>query len=96
MLLYSSCIVHLTENVHRLRDISNLVVEEPDSRAVEIQQLCVDAADDIKRCANTCDTYLKFVLVAPFYPSLTKIVQEEATCQNLRWVNVGRQALGVR
>ena len=37
----------------------------PDGKTIEerMKKLCVDVAEDIKRCANTCDTYLKLVFV---------------------------------
>ena len=37
----------------------------PDGSTVEarMQKLCEDVADEIKECANTCDTYLKLVVI---------------------------------
>ena len=38
----------------------------PDGQTIEgrMEKLCVKVAEDIKRCANTCDTYLKLVFVS--------------------------------
>jgi len=48
-----------------LKDVSDPTKVAPDGQTIEdrVQKLCVDVAEDIKRCANTCDTYLKFVFV---------------------------------
>ena len=37
-----------------------------DGQTIEgrMQKLCVKVAEDIERCANTCDTYLKLVLAS--------------------------------
>ena len=56
-------------NVHRLRDVSDPKKVAPDGQTVEgrMQKLCVNVAEDIKRCANTCDTYLKLVPIAYYH-----------------------------
>ena len=61
-----------------------------------MQKLCTNVAEDIKRCANTCDTYLK--LVRPhviIFPFLTAD-QEEDTYQDLLWGRLGEATCGVR
>ena len=92
-------IVHLIERVHRLKDVSDPEKAAPDGQTIEgrMQKLCANVADDIKRCANTCDTYLKLVFVVyhPTSPFLTAN-QEEAPCKNLRWTHMGRPTFGVR
>jgi hypothetical protein len=47
----------------RLKDVKDAKQVAPDGSTVEarIQKLCEDVADEIKECANTCDTYLKLV-----------------------------------
>lgn len=91
-------LIHFIDNVHRLKDVPDLQRMTPDGQTIEerIQNLCVDVAEDIKQCANTCDTYLKFVLlVFLFFPSLTA-KQEEGTCQDIRRAKMGRQTFEVR
>ena len=71
----------------------------PDGQTIEgrMQKLCADVAEDIKRCGNTCDTYLKsaFVFNSVVSPFLTAN-QEEDPCEDLRWAHMGRPAFGVR
>ena len=45
----------------RLKDISDPKQIAPDGQTIEgrLQKLCESVADDIKKCANACDTYLK-------------------------------------
>ena len=45
----------------RLKDISDPKQIAPDGQTIEgrLQNLCEAVAEDIKRCANACDTYLK-------------------------------------
>jgi hypothetical protein len=55
----------LIENAHRLKDVSDPTKVAPDGQTIKgrMQNLCVDVAEDIRRCANTCDTYLKLVFI---------------------------------
>jgi hypothetical protein len=70
----------------------------PDGQTIEgrLQKLCANVAEDIKRCANTCDTYLKLgflcIIVSPFLTAN----QEETPRENLRWTCMGRPAFRVR
>jgi len=52
-------------NVYRLKDVSDPKKVAPNGQTIEgrMQELCAGVAKDITRCANTCDTYLKLVLV---------------------------------
>jgi len=45
----------------------------PDGQTIEgrMQGLCIDAAEDIKNCANVCDTYLKSVGIRSILFTLT-------------------------
>ena len=45
----------------RLKSVSDPRQEAPDGQTIEgrMQGLCEIAAEDIKECANACDTYLK-------------------------------------
>ena len=56
-------VVRLIACVHRLKDVSDPKKVAHDGQTIEgrMQKLCANVADDIKRCANTCDTYLKSV-----------------------------------
>ena len=58
-------IVHQIESIHRIKDVSDPKKVAPDGQTIEgrMQTLCVDVAEDIKRCVDTCDTYLKLVVV---------------------------------
>ena len=49
----------------RLKDVTDVTKIAPDGQTIEgrMQKLCADVAEDIKKCANTCDTYLKLVMV---------------------------------
>ena len=46
---------------YRLKDVSDPKQAAPDGQTIEgrMQKLCEAVADDIKNCANACDTYLK-------------------------------------
>ena len=46
---------------YRLKDVSDPKQVAPDGQTIEgrMQKLCEAVADDIKNCANACDTYLK-------------------------------------
>jgi len=52
----------------RLKDVTDVAKIAPDGQTIEgrMQQLCKDVAEDIKKCANACDTYLKSVGVGVF------------------------------
>ena len=56
--------------MYRLKDVSDPKKVAPDGQTIEgrIQKLCDGVAEDIKRCANTCDTYLKSALVMCHHP----------------------------
>jgi len=45
----------------RLKDVSDPKQIAPDGQTIEgrLQNLCESVAEDIKKCANACDTYLK-------------------------------------
>ena len=45
----------------RLKDVSDPKQIAPDGQTIEgrMQNLCEAVAEDIKKCANACDTYLK-------------------------------------
>ena len=45
----------------RLKDVSDPKQIAPDGQTIEgrLQKLCEAIAEDIKKCANACDTYLK-------------------------------------
>jgi hypothetical protein len=60
------CIVRLARNTHRLKDVSDPKKVAPNSKTIEgrMQKLCADVAEDIKRCGNTIDAYLKSVFVS--------------------------------
>ena len=47
----------------RLKDVSDPKQIAPDGQTIEgrMQKLCEAVAEDIKKCANACDTYLKRV-----------------------------------
>ena len=47
----------------RLKDVTDVAKIAPDGQTIEgrMQGLCKDVAEDIKKCANTCDAYLKSV-----------------------------------
>ena len=47
--------------ISRLKDVSDPGQIAPDGQTIEgrMKTLCEDVAEDIKKCANTCDTYLK-------------------------------------
>lgn len=97
MASYLSCAVCLVDYNHRLKDVPDLEKVAPDGQTIEarMQKLCADVAEDIKRCANTCDTYLKFALfICLLHPLTAK--QEEDTCQNIRRAHLGRQTFTVR
>ena len=62
------CFVFLSHCVHpsdwpasRLKDVTDPKQTAPDGQTIEgrMQKLCEDVAEDIKKCANTCDTYFK-------------------------------------
>ena len=44
-----------------LKDMTDPKQVFPDGQTIEgrMQKLCEDVAEDIKKCANACDTYLK-------------------------------------
>ena len=54
----------------RLKDVSDPKQIAPDGQTIEgrMQKLCEVVAEDIKKCANACDTYLKWV--HPIFNSL--------------------------
>jgi hypothetical protein len=60
-------------NACRLKDVSDPKKVAPNGQTVEgrMQKLCVDVAEDIKRCANTCDTYLKFAIAVHHHPPVS-------------------------
>jgi len=47
--------------ISRLKDVSDPKQVAPDGQTIESQMktLCETVADNIKECANACDTYLK-------------------------------------
>jgi len=49
----------------RLRGVKDVAKIAPDGKTMKgrMQGLCNDVAEDIKKCANTCDTYLKSVRI---------------------------------
>jgi len=49
----------------RLKDMADVTKIAPDGQTIEgrMQKLCTAVAEDIKKCANTCDTYLKLVKI---------------------------------
>jgi len=53
----------------RLKDVTDVTKIAPDGQTIggRMQQLCEDVAEDIKKCANACDTYLKSVRIRGFY-----------------------------
>ena len=62
------CPVFLSHCVHpsdwpasRLKDVTDPKQTAPDGQTIEgrMQKLCEAVAEDIKKCANTCDTYFK-------------------------------------
>ena len=63
-------IVPLIERIRRLKDVPDSKKVGPDGRTIEgrMQTLCVNAAEDIKQCANTCDAYLKSVVILVLPP----------------------------
>lgn len=93
----SPSIVHFIDNAHRLKDVPEPEKVAPDGQTIEgrMRKLCVDVAEDIKRCANTCDTYLKFVLLVRLLFSSLTTKQEEDNCQNLRRAHMGRHSVEV-
>lgn len=98
MTSYSRCTVRLTDDVHRLKDVPDPEGVAPDGQTIEMrmQKLCIDAAEDIRQCANTCDAYLKLALFTlPSHP-IPNYEQEEDARQNILRVHVGRQTFEVR
>lgn len=47
--------------VSRLNDVRDRKKIAPDGQTIEgrMERLCEAVAEDIKKCANACDTYLK-------------------------------------
>ena len=47
----------------RLKGVKDPTMAAPDGQTIKgrMQGLCEDVAEDIKKCANACDTYLKLV-----------------------------------
>jgi len=47
----------------RLKDVKDVTKIAPGGQTIKgrMQELCKDVAEDIKKCANACDTYLKSV-----------------------------------
>ena len=45
----------------RLGDVKDAKKVAPDGQTIEgrMQKLCADVAEEIKKCANACDIYLK-------------------------------------
>ena len=45
----------------RLKDVTDPSKRAPDGTTIEgqVQKLCKDVAEDIKKCAGACDTYLR-------------------------------------
>lgn len=96
---YSPRAVHLFDDSHSLKDVPDPKKVAPDGQTIEgrMRKLCVDVAEDIKRCANTCDTYLKFALLVCFLPPPPLTTeQEEDARENTRRVHMGRQTFEVR
>jgi len=61
----------------RLKDVTDVTKVAPDGQTIEgrMQELCKNVAEDIKKCANTCDTYLKLVEFRSFLPMLTILLE---------------------
>ena len=57
----------------RLKDVKDLTKIAPNGQTIKgrMQELCADVAEDIKKCANTCDTYMKLVGVRSVLSILT-------------------------
>jgi len=54
-------ILLLDSPISRLKDVNDPKQVAPNGQTIEgrMQKLCEAVAQDIKKCANTCDTYLK-------------------------------------
>lgn len=66
----------------RLKDVTDVTKTAPDGQTIEgrMQKLCTDVAEDIKKCANTCDTYLKLVAVGSVLLSaLTPLLERRSS-----------------
>lgn len=52
-----------------MKDIKDIEQVWPDGQSIKgrLQTLCTQTADDIKKCANTCDTYSKKKLVVKIF-----------------------------
>ena len=57
----------------RLKDVTDVTKIAPDGQTIKgrMQELCKDVAEDIKKCANACDTYLKSVRIRSVLFALT-------------------------
>lgn len=56
-------------SLFRLKDVKDVEQLGPDNQTIKgrMQALCTQTADDIKKCANTCDTYSKKKLVVKIF-----------------------------
>ena len=68
MVVLVQCVLHphLTAYLpdwptYRLKDVSDPKQIVPDGQMIEhrMKRLCKDVVEDIKKCANACDMYLK-------------------------------------
>jgi len=64
----------------RLKDVTDVTKVAPDGQTIEgrMQQLCAAVAEDIKKCANTCDTYLKLVEIRSVSFMLTLLLERRS------------------
>ena len=58
---FAACLPDADGPNSRLKDVSDPKKIGPDGQTIEgrMQKLCESVAEDIKKCANACDTYLK-------------------------------------
>ena len=62
MFLFLALFVHFSDRpTFSLNGVTDAKKIAPDGQTIEgrMQKLCEDVAEDIKKCANTCDAYLK-------------------------------------
>lgn len=95
---FPPCAAHSIDDIRRLKDVPDPRKLAPDGQTIEgqMQKLCVEVADDIRRCANACDTYLKSALFVPLFSLSLTVRQEEGTRKNTRCARMGGQPFEVR
>jgi len=61
----------------RLKDVTDATKIAPDGQTIKgrMQGVCKDVAEDIKNCANACDTYLKSVGIRSVLLTLTLLLE---------------------